>query len=178
MDVQLKETKPKPTRRVVIVRIVFWALVFILAYGIIDPDLRFGPDFRWSTKIINPDEPGFNPEAFSFEDYDRYRDLFYTMDKMLPPGTPKSYVDHILTKQKAFLSIDETNKAPPGLELPDGQKKVTYRFKNLYRITSMFCAPNRQDGFIAFYDRNNSFQWLSFNAGLKCPKFQTRGMKQ
>src|SRR6266567_5360508 len=98
MDVQLKENKPKLSRRVVIVRTVFWTLAFILAYKIIDPDLRFGPDFSLSSKIINPDEPGFNAEAFSFEDYDRYGDIFYTMDKMFPPGTPKSHVDHILTK--------------------------------------------------------------------------------
>lgn len=53
------------------------------------------------TKIIDPLSDGFDPESFRFEDYfySGKKELAHAIGCMFPPGTPKSYVEHIVMER-------------------------------------------------------------------------------
>lgn len=147
-----------------IVRSAFWIVVTILTFLAFGPDLRFGPDFRLSTKVINPDHPKFDPTAFRFDDYNSFRDAVYTLQKMFPVGTSRTYVDSILAHQDNLIFA---RKAPSRLR----NNKYAYEYKKVgYRPSQLICHGSSDRFTInVSFDTDNNL--VGFMLGESCGKW-------
>lgn len=134
---------------------IFLGTAILAAFLVFGPDLRFGPDFRLSSKVINPDKEGFDPSNFRFYDYNYAGDIFYTLKSMFPIGTARSYVEGILSKQRNVIDYKEIEvKKTDNLEL-----LYIHRFKKFHilRNTTSFCKGKPRDyfEFVATYDNTD-----------------------
>lgn len=85
--------KAHPVRKLIFVMLVIFVSVYIWD-KVMD-----------GTKVIDPNDAGFNPEKFKFEDYSGLHTdiepalLSGVLVKMFPPGTDEAYVDQILVER-------------------------------------------------------------------------------
>lgn len=65
----------------------FLVLIFFVSIGACNP-----------MKVTDPAASGFDPDKFSFSDYQKPGELEDAYKKLFPPGTPKEFVDKVLIK--------------------------------------------------------------------------------
>lgn len=49
-------------------------------------------------KVTDPTDPRFDPDKFSFRDYNGRHETIDAFRKLFPPGTPKGFVDRVLVE--------------------------------------------------------------------------------
>lgn len=131
--------------RKIIVRLIFYGIILLPAlfllyisfWGLL-PDFRFGPDIRFSSKIIDPDEAGFNPDDFLFDDYNNYEDVVYVLSKMFPEGTDETVILQKIKDdfgQKEATEIQVVDKLhSQSAELPSLDHKIFTRYRKIYPL--------------------------------------------
>lgn len=50
------------------------------------------------SKVTDPSDPRFEPDRFSFRDYETHEELTDAFRKLFPPGTSKEFVERVLVK--------------------------------------------------------------------------------
>lgn len=157
------ETKKKTDflcRRKLYVNLIFWPIVCVLILFALGLDLRFGPDFRLSSKIINPDNPDFDPSAFSFDDYNDYGDLVYVIQKMFPRGTDQETIMNFFEAQGTENRRIEIRDLPLDY-IPDKDKEDTsdtvINVTNLYKHNCFINKgkPSNSASFFLKFDEND-----------------------
>ena len=140
-------------------KVAFVMLAASFLYTTWAPDLRFGPDIRFSTKAIHPDADDFRAMAFRFEDYDRFDDAYYVLGEVFKVGASKEYIDTILTTQNFFQKSWHQKR-------DDDALVAVYKFQTPrnYRHGVWFCRGAPGEFILKFYlDDNERLQKFSLN---------------
>ena len=125
---------------------------------------RFGPDFRLSSKIIHPDENGFNPEAFNINDYNDYDDFFFVISRILPKGTSKQEVIDFFKKLNISAEFHERTDQ-------NNQLNIDVRFPKIYWPTCpLSSGKSKVDNFTFTFNNQEKLEKALFmNSCYRAP---------
>ena len=153
-----------------IILIPFLFLSYISFWSLL-PDFRFGPDLRFSSKIIDPDEVGFNPDDFCFNDYNNYADLLYVLTNMFPEGTEEEIILQKLKDsfgQKKAVEIQEVDSKylSTNTELSTLDHKIFTRYKKMYPLRICIVdSEGSADAIEYLFDRKNKLIGIRIMSG-------------
>jgi hypothetical protein len=141
-------------------KIGFLIIVAIFAISYLEAiNFRFGAYFRFSSKIIHPDENGFNPDAFHINDYNDYNELLFVISRILPKGTEKKIVKVFFEKQNISAVIFESiNNKTQYIEL-----YIT--FPHIYWDSCFWDRGTQDDRFVFTFNKNATLEKVMFVNG-------------
>ena len=117
------------------------------------PDFRFGPDFRTNSKVIDPSDPGFDPDALRFEDYNNYADLTQVLSAIFPAGTPQSHIETIISLQSP-PNPPSQGPVSEAIKKSGGDHTLRYEFPRLY-FPKCLLTINKNTRINFYFDNKN-----------------------
>jgi hypothetical protein len=131
------------------------------------PDFRFGPDIRFSSKVIDPAQTGFSREAFQFDDYNNYDDLAHVLSIIFPKGSSKDVILNQLQAGYGGLLYETIEEHSNEYLKPVEQNRHTFKedvivsYRRIYPLQScVWGTGNKTDKIIFSFDKNAHLESL------------------
>ena len=149
-----------------------FAIASIVIFLLCVIDLRFGPDFRFSSKVIDPRQTGFDRNVFTYSDYNNYNDLMFVLEYLFPPGTKKTEIEAFLRDNFQFTRSTEHSHTELGAE-SDIAYQVTYEYPRLYRWSCAIGLKTTEDRLIFLFNSSDGLVSVYLRNG--CGIFHVKG---
>jgi len=125
-------------------------------------------------KITDPHDPAFNIEKFDSRDYKSADEMAQVFKKFFPLGTPRSYIENILTKSDTTRIPQkesfETKRGVPGLGHGYQYKDVLKDFSAAYLVRygmppkkpifGLTITPGSERTAVSYYDENDRLKLM------------------